>query len=293
MTSSRATRGVAPPMVAAALVVAILATNVGIAPGAALRPEGSGELDGGTLGVGIETAHTAQPVPIDAGSASLPRLIHYTSEPIPAVELGDLGGLCDANPRSGTDLNQVIFGWFYRVIGSTSDGRVVSDELVCVPHPTPNDVAPASPTLPVSPTIGDVWRAVALPRPVVGANPVSRGVTGLETRMWSGGAEAVRVAITIGEYRIAGTAAVVEYRFFTDEGFAGASTTPGDAASPAATHTFVAKGPHTLSVASVWRANVTMVGPGVTGPIPLDINTAVLSATVAYPVVEVRTRLVA
>ena len=45
-------------------------------------------------------------------------------------------------------------------------------------------------------------------------------------------------------------------------------------------------------VSSVWRATVTMVGPGVTVPIPIDINIAVLTATVDYTVTEVRSRLV-
>jgi hypothetical protein len=35
-----------------------------------------------------------------------------------------------------------------------------------------------------------------------------------------------------------------------------------------------------------------MTGPGVAVPIPIDINIAVLTATVDYPVTEVRSRLV-
>ena len=88
-----------------------------------------------------------------------------------------------------------------------------------------------------------------------------------------------------------GTARVVEYRYSTDEGYLGAGGR-GDEANPAATHDFVTKGAHSLSVSSVWRATVTMIGPGVTVPIPIDIDVAVLTATVAYPVVEVRSQLV-
>jgi hypothetical protein len=142
-----------------------------------------------------------------------------------------------------------------------------------------------------------VWRAVALPRPVVGANPVTRGVTGLDTRLWSGGAQTVQVAVSTGGFRITGTARVVEYRFATDEGYLGATTGPGDEAHPAAAHRFATKGAHSVSVASVWRATVSMAaigaGPGGAAPIPIDIDTAVLTATVDYPVVEVRSRLVA
>jgi hypothetical protein len=47
----------------------------------------------------------------------------------------------------------------------------------------------------------------------------------------------------------------------------------------------------------VWRATVTMTaigaGPGGAVAVPIDIDTAVLTATVGYPVTEVRSRLVA
>jgi hypothetical protein len=137
-----------------------------------------------------------------------------------------------------------------------------------------------------------VWRAVVLPRPVVGANPVSRGVTGLDTWLWSGGPQVAQVAVTIGAFRIAGTARVVGYRFATDEGFLAATAGPGDDAQPAAIHRFARKGPHTLSVSTVWRATVTMTGPGGVAPVPIDLDTAVLTVNVNYPVVEVRTHLV-
>ena len=42
-------------------------------------------------------------------------------------------------------------------------------------------VAAPPPTLPEPPTIGEVWRAIQLPIPVVGANPVSRGVKPFST----------------------------------------------------------------------------------------------------------------
>ena len=124
------------------------------------------------------------------------------------------------------------------------------------------------------------------------ANPVTRGVTGLDTWLWSGGPTVVQVATTIGAFRITGTARLVSYRFATDEGFLGETAAPGDDERPAAIHRFAVKGAHTLSVSSVWRATVTMTGPGGTAPVPIDIDTAVLTATVDYPVVEVRSRLV-
>ena len=96
-----------------------------------------------------------------------------------------------------------MFGWLFDVVAYTSDDRVLSDTHECVPFPDPNDHTqpPPAPALPVAPTIGDVWRAVALPRPVVGVNPVTRGVTGLETRLWSGGPQTVQIAATSADSR--------------------------------------------------------------------------------------------
>ena len=260
---------------------------------------GSGELDGGRLGVGIDTAGRGLSVPIDSYSPSLPRLVHYVSIPLPGGRPGDLGNLCNASGQASNATALVAFGWLYDVIAYSLDGRVISDTHVCVafPDPTNTSAPPPAPVLPVAPTIGDVWRAVALPRPVVGVNPVRRGVTGLDTRLWSGGGQTAQVAINAGGFRITGTARVIEYRFSTDEGYIGSSTGPGDESGPVAAHRFARKGAHSLSVASVWQANVTMTaigaGPGGALAVPIDIDTAVLTATVNYPVVEVRSRLVA
>jgi len=255
--------------------------------------EGSGELDGGRLGVGIETS-TGGTVTFEAGSPALPRLVHYVWTPLPAGRPGSLENLCDAANGAITDPSEVVFGWLYRVVGYSRDGQMVSDTHECVPFPDPNDRSrpPPPPDL-VVPTIGDVWRAVALPRPLVGANPVTRGVTGLDTWLWSGGPTTVQVAATIGAFRITGTARVVGYRFATDDGFLGETAASGDDENPAAIHRFARKGAHTLSVSTVWRATVTMTGPGGIAAVPVDLDTAVLTVTVDYPVVEVRTRLVA
>jgi hypothetical protein len=257
---------------------------------------GSGELDGGTLGVGIETAAGGGSGggPVDASAPSLPRLVRYESTKLPVNGLGNLGGACNAATGPGAP----EFGWTYVVVAYSLDGRVLSTSRVCVP--LVDDDAPAvflASVLPAPPTIGDVWRAIGLPRPRVGANPVTRGVTGLDTRLWSGGPETMQVATATGGFRITGTARVVEYRFSTDEGYLGATPGPGSASEPAAVHRFLAKGAHSVSVSSVWRATVTMTaaggGAGNAVNVPIDIDTAVLTATVAYPVTEVRSRLVA
>lgn len=273
-------------------VVISAVTSVVLAPSADAVKSGDGELHNGTLQVGIETGSSgiagSQAGPVDSRSSSLPALVRYVWTPVPGGAVGSLEGLCNAG---GTP---VVFGWFYRVQAFTHDGTVMSDMLECVAFPngvlTPTP--PPPPTLATSPTIGDVWRAVDLPAPIVGANPVTRGVTGLATEMWSGGPQTAVVAVTLGGFRVVGTARLVEYRFSTDEGAAGSSPVAGSASAPPATHRFARKGEHTLSVSSVWQATATMTTPGATAAVPVDLGAAVLTATVTYPVAEVRSRLV-
>lgn len=255
---------------------------------------GSGELNGGKLAVGIEVAASgSQPVEREAGDRSLPRLVHYVYTALQPGRSGSLEVVCDASGASVTNPAPIVWGWLYDVVAYTKDERIISDTHVCVAFPDPNDRSgpPPAPTRAEAPTIGEVWRAVGLARPVVGVNPVSRGVTGLTTELWSGGAQTARVAATVNGFTVTGTARVVEYRFATDEGYLGASG-PGSETKPAARYDFATKGAHTLSVSSVWRATVTMTGPGITVPIPVDIDVAVLTATVDYPVAEVRSQLV-
>lgn len=282
------------PMRAIAEVQLGFAANVVAPNSSAGDADGSGELHNGRFSVGVEyDAPGSDPVTFDAGDRSLPRLFHYVSTPLISDDHtpGSLENLCNAGAGAGPA--GVVFGWLYRVIAYTADGRIVSDTHVCVPFPDQNDrsVPPPPPTLPEPPTIGEVWRAIQLPNPIVGVSPVSRGVTGLATRLWSGGAQTAQVAATIDGFAVTGTARVVEYRFATDEGYLGAGG-PGSAQAPAFTHEFTTKGAHTLLVSSVWRATVVMTGPGVTIPIPIDINVAVLTAVADYPVTEVRSRLV-
>jgi hypothetical protein len=262
------------------------------APTAGAAVEGSGELRGGRLGVGIEVERQGG-FTVEAGSPALPRLVSYSWTPLAPGRAGSLQNLCNAAGGAIADPTDVVFGWLYEVVATARGGQVISVTHECVPFPDPNDTAtPPSPPDLVVPTVGDVWRAVALPRPVVGANPVTRGVTGLDTWLWSGGPAVVQVVATIGAFRIAGTARVVGYRFAADEGFLAETAVPGNDAHPGAVHRFAHKGAHELSVSTVWQATVTMTGPGGAAPVPVELDTAVLTATVDYPVVEVRSRLV-
>ena len=194
---------------------------------------GSGELDGGPLGVGIEASQGAAPVRSTRGHRRCRALVHYASTPLAGGRPGDLGNLCNAGGAGADDRRSCS-------AGSTTSSRTRATaawsptRTSACRFPIPNDQSqpPPPPALPVPPTVGDVWRAVALPRPVVGVNPVSRGVTGLDTWLWSGGAQTAQVAVTIGGFRVTGIARVVEYRFFTDEGYLGATAVAGRPVEP-------------------------------------------------------------
>ena len=57
-------------------------------------------------------------------------------------------------------------------------------------------------------------------------------------------------------------------------------------------HTYETKGQYTIRVATMWRGQFVMTGPGITTPLPVDLRTAQLTNTRAYPVVEIRSVLV-
>jgi hypothetical protein len=97
--------------------------------------------------------------------------------------------------------------------------------------------------------------------------------------------------VTLDGYRVAGVARLVGYRFSPGDGSMVTSTRPGSKANPAATHLYDVKGTYELQAASVWQADVTMTGPGLSTPVPVTIGTAVVSATRSYRVVEVRSTL--
>ena len=124
-------------------VIVALLCSVSAAPAAGMA-EGSGELGGGRLGVGIETS-AAPTVTLEAGSRSLPRLVYYVWTPLPPGRAGSLENLCSATGGAITDPAQIAFGWLYDVVAYTRDGRVLSDTHECVPFPDPNDRASPPP----------------------------------------------------------------------------------------------------------------------------------------------------
>jgi hypothetical protein len=90
------------------------------------------------------------------------------------------------------------------------------------------------------------------------------------------------VSATLGDVTITGTARRVAYWFDFGEGPVKESAVGGSEAEPAARHTYETKGTYTVTVSSVWTAEVSVVG----GP-PLDIGRATMTAAVEYPVIEI------
>ena len=261
--------------------------------------EGSGRArTAARFGVGIEARRRRRRPRSRSthSSPSLPRLVHYVSTPLAPGRPGGLGNVCNAGDPAPIRRRSCSAGCTTSSPTPTT-AACVSDTHECVPFPDPNDQSrpPPAPALPAPPTIGDVWRAVALPRPVVGANPVSRGVTGLDTRLWSGGAQTAQVAVTIGgvpghRHRARRRVSLLDRRGL-----------PRRLARPRAIRR--ARPPPIASrrrarirsrSRRVWRATVhDDRRRRRRSRFPIDINTAVLTATVAYPVTEVRSRLVA
>lgn len=194
---------------------------------------------------------------------------------------------------SGSSFADAVFGWWYTIYAYDAvTGALLSAHPECVPFPDPDTGAPPPPPeLPVPPSITEIWRSVPIPAPPVGTDPVGEGFVGLETRAWSGGPREVAVAVDLRGFTVTGVARLVEYRFDLGDGAVVAAAGPGDASHPAIRHTYRDKGARELRVGSVWRATLTLDGPGLDRPVDFDGGTAILTVLHPYPVVEVRSVL--
>ena len=205
--------------------------------------------------------------------------------------------LCNAaNAPFDPNGGQVPWGWRYTVYKrDRATGALIGEpEDICVPlTDITSPMPPPPPVLPQPPTIGEIWNAAALPAPQIGISPTTEGVTGLETWMWAADPRtSVAVSVTLNGFTVTGTAQLVGYHFDFGEGAAASSTTGGNAEQPAVRHTYETKGQYTIRVATMWRGQFVMTGPGITTPLPVDLRTAQLTNTRAYPVVEIRSVLV-
>ena len=163
----------------------------------------------------------------------------------------------------------------------------------CQPlDPNAPNQPPVPPPVAQPPTIGEIWRSIALPVPPIGASPATRGITGLSTRVWTDGAAPVAIAVSLGGFTITGTARVVEYGVFAGEGGWTPSPDAGASDAPAAEHTFETTGTYRLGVGTRWSAVAVINGPGLAAPLTIDLGRAIVTNGRDYPVVQIRARLV-
>ncbi|HYL52934.1 MAG TPA: hypothetical protein VEZ15_13250 [Acidimicrobiia bacterium] len=205
------------------------------------------------------------------GAATRPASLVAYSIVSERARSGSLAGWC-ALPGNA-------LGVEYHIVGTAPNGQVVADYRVCVPIQPAGDAANFA--LPRPPTLEETWRAARLPAPTVLTDPAARGITGLDTRIWTTGAHTASIAAAVRGYRIVGTATLDHYTISVDGG------PVQDAGS--GHYTFETKGRHTIAIGAVWHATATLTGPDLIAPVVLpDIGTATITTTRTYPVHEVR-----
>lgn len=253
-------------------VAALTATFVWLASGTAgADVRSGGSLDEkGDIEVGV--TYSSPGSSTANGAATRPvSFVAYRIIPEKAA-VGSLAGWCvvPGHPLGGAE---------YHIVGTAPDGQVVADYRVCVPI-QPAGGAPTV-ALPQPPTLAETWRAAHLPAPAVLTDPAARGITGLDTRIWTTGAHTASIAAAVRGYRIVGTATLDHYTISVDGG------PVQDAGS--GHYTFETKGRHTIAIGAVWHATATLTGPDLIAPVVLpDIGTATITTTRTYPVNEVR-----
>src|SRR4051812_22505629 len=183
---------------------------------------------------------------------------------------GSLAGLCFVTPT--------IPGFQYRIVGTRPDGSIASDYTVCSPFDATGAAAP--PPLPQPPTYAEAWRAAQLPSATIMTDPATRGITGVDTRIWATGPHSKSIDAVVRGYRIVGTATLDHYTIGVDGG------ATQDAGS--GHYIFETKGNHTIVIGAVWHGSATLTGPDLAPVLLPDIGTATLTSTRAYPVNEVR-----
>jgi hypothetical protein len=221
--------------------------------------------------------------PATAGSASRPLVqyvLSWSVDETPAQN-GSLNGLCligggTANPT---------FGFEYHLVGRDANGTIVDDRFECIAFVNGDtSVRPPAPALPAVPTFGEAWNSVQLPTPTITFDPADHGITGLETRITTGGPTTLTIAATIRGYTITGTATLDHYAISVDGG-------PPDI-TDTSHYTFETKGTHLVAVSAVWHGVATMTGPDLPATLPaIDLGEATITATRPYTVNEIRSVL--
>ena len=225
----------------------------------------------------------------------LPRPVFTRAVPAPAggEGAGALSNLCQVPGTPVDPAHPLGNGWIFEIqLFRSADGAYLATiSAYCQPlDPIAPDQPPAPPAVTQPPTIGEIWRSIALPAPSIGASPAARGITGLSTRVWTNGSAPVAIAVSLGGFTITGTASIVGYGVFAGDGWI-RSADAGTPDRPAAEHTYESTGTYRLGVATEWSAAAVIIGPGLATPLTIDLGTAIVTNGRDYPVVQVRSRL--
>ena len=285
-------------------VAAVAAVAVGPSPASA---QGCSALDrAGTRCNLADQLHPPRPTP--GGKP----VVTSSSPPAPRFVWVNLLLACDATGSRGwtpiTDLAAAIRDVSFLATGAAParpgvlwigelvnpvTGGTNSGFMSCVGtgNPLPPQPAPL-------PTAAEIWGAALTFQPQVHLDPYVRGLTGLATYMWYEGPTNDTVAINLNGYAVTATIRAVEFRW--DMGGDSrtvqrvyASTDPGSAAAPAATHTYAQPAHVVVEHQIYWTGTSVLTGPGLpAGGITVDLGQAVLATARAYDVIEVRTPLV-
>ncbi len=257
-------------------------------PAAARGGSGTGSVGPGgnvTVGVTVTTGGSDSPVDINGGGHTQIPLIWTTYAPDPSGP-GDISQLCLLNPGQ----TPPEFGaWFRQIAIDPQTGNVIVDRVFCLP--LIDGHAPPPPPPPSLPTLEEVWRSAQLPTPAVGIDPAKRGITGLDTRIWTETGNTLSISVSLDGYSVTGTATVVGYVVQVDDDTATKTDTAGGPNNPIAHHIFETKGDHKVRVAVIWHGVATFDGPDLEHPITVGIGDATVTATLTYPVNEVRSVL--
>jgi hypothetical protein len=247
--------------------------------------DGGGSVGGGNVSVGITVTAPGSGTPGQPGGGAarplVPYVISWSVDPTPA-QTGSLDGLCVV---PGGTAPQPTLGFLYHLVGRDPTGAIVDDRFVCIAFtngdPTQRPLAPPTPAVP---TFGEAWNSARLPAPDVTLDPASRGITGLDTRISTGGATTVTIAATIRGYTITGTATLDGYEISVD----------GQPPTNAGTghYTFETKGIHTIAVSAIWHGTGAITGPDLPAGLPaVDLGSATITSTRTYTVNEIRSVL--
>ncbi|MDQ1478128.1 MAG: hypothetical protein QOE62_3357 [Actinomycetota bacterium] len=243
--------------------------------------EGSGSADDdGTVVVGETVTAPGSGAPGDSGDSSSRPLIQYTIHWSTAPDAAHPGfdGACNAGTVAAP-----IFGFSFHFVGRDATGKIVDDRIECIaPAPGADPSQPPLPPIPAVPTFGEAWNSAQIPAPAVTLDPATRGITGLDTRISTAGPTEVVIAATVRGYTITGIATLDHYEIAVDD------QPPTNASN--GHYTFETKGDHTVAISAVWHGTATVTGPGSTIA-DIDMGTATLTSTRAYPVHEIRSVL--